>query len=108
MTGALPSMGNTHIMLFEADYAFIMADGQTLYSAASGDWVAQSSPQSYTVTEIDTEILLDWVEIKATSPVSMLVYIEDGDGVKVVLPTEARKDGKRVIVGQTAFVGSFY
>jgi hypothetical protein len=108
VTYTLAPMSNTHTLPFAADFAFVVGDGETLYSAASGDWVALGAPQSYAVSQLDTEIVLDRSEIQATGAISMLAYIEDDQGLRTVLPPEARFDGKRIIVGPTTFVGNFY
>jgi hypothetical protein len=108
VTRTMALMGDTHTLPFEADYAFVVGEGDTLYSAASGDWVPQSSPLSYAITQLDTELVLDRSEIQATGAISTLVYIEDDQGVRVILPPEARLNGNRVIVGPTTFVGNLY
>ncbi|MBN2390564.1 MAG: FG-GAP repeat protein [Anaerolineae bacterium] len=107
VTRTLAPMSNTHTLPFAADFAFVIGEGGTLYSAASGDWVAQSSPQSYAVGQLNTEIVLDRSEIQATGAVSMLAYIESDQGILGVLPPEARLGLKR-IVGPATFVDNFY
>jgi hypothetical protein len=108
VTGTVTLISNTHTLPFAADYAYLVGEAGSLYSAASGDWALQGSPLSTAVTLVDTEIVLDRSEIQATGASSMLAYIEDENGVQAVLPSAARPSGNRILNGQVEFVDNFY